>query len=369
MECGSFDGENVNAFGIGADDSEALAEVNKHIKVFVRVRPMNQLEIAANQYEIATVGQRPTAAQPYGRLFLHEPQVRMDWSNQRTRIGVKTRTFRYDDVFDASCDNDHVYDTAVKPLMQAMEQDGARVTLFAHGQSGSGKTHTVFGSAVGIHQRIMHDLFALVEQMRSRVYLVPYLSFFEIHQDKFHDLLQSRALCDLHSDDYNTKLKGLKKVQLNSPEEAMELIRKGNLDRTVGATSLNAAASRSHAIVQVTLCKEAHGQAKRSVYARFNLVDLAGSDCGAGIKEATIKARAEGGGINKSLLELKNRIRELSRMDAIKLPASGKESFRSAKLTRVLRDSLVSPLAYTSVIACVSPASGSLENTIGTLRY
>jgi hypothetical protein len=353
--------------------------------------------VATSQYEIITIGQRPTAKQPYARLFLHEPKTRTDRLDQRARMGMETHTFRFDDVFDSNEDNAQVYATAVEPLVRAMEQPGARVTLFAYGQTGSGKTHTMFGSdgmvaqaqkhhghhgshdhkhvvahhgphITGIHEMVVRDLFALTDALSEHIRLVPYLCFFEIHQNKIHDLLQSRVRCTLRSDRQGrTRIVGLREVVLESPEAALEYIREGSLDRTVGATGLNAAASRSHAVVQITLCEELpgympDGRRKRRIYSRFSLVDLAGSERAAEAKDASIRERVEGGGINRSLLALKECIRALSRLSSIKLPAPGREPTPSQEQTDQ-HDTSTGQLEGNSANGLVPPHSPALSTT------
>lgn len=69
----------------------------------------------------------------------------------------------------------------------------------------------------------------------------------------------------------------------------------------------------------------------------------------------------EGAEINKSLLALKECIRALD-AEARHVP------FRGSKLTEVLRDSFQGD-CRTVMIANISPASGSCEHTLNTLRY
>ncbi|RKP27838.1 P-loop containing nucleoside triphosphate hydrolase protein [Syncephalis pseudoplumigaleata] len=369
---GTIGATDPSALGIGAGDGETLAEENQRIKVYVRTRPMNAREMAANQFELITVGQRPTPTHPYAKLFLHEPKMRLDTFDQRKRMSMATQTFRFDDAFDSVSTNEDVYLKAVEPLVQAMQHPGARVTLFAYGQTGSGKTHTMFGSdgmrtapshpatghghghaharghahpagpaptsptpqVAGVHEMVLRDLFELTRHMAEHIHLVPYLCFFEIHRNRIHDLLQSRARCTLRSDRHGrSRIFGLQEVALDSPEMALDLIRQGNSNRTVGTTGLNAAASRSHAVVQVILCEElgrmTDGRRKRRVYAKMSLVDLAGSERAAEAKDASTKERVEGGGINRSLLALKECIRALSRLSAVKIPPPSKDATSS----------------------------------------
>jgi hypothetical protein len=63
--------------------------------------------------------------------------MRLDTFDQRKRMSMATQTFRFDDAFDSDSSNEQVYAKAVEPLVQALRNPGARVTLFAYGQTGS----------------------------------------------------------------------------------------------------------------------------------------------------------------------------------------------------------------------------------------
>ncbi|KAJ9082159.1 Chromosome-associated kinesin kif4a [Entomophthora muscae] len=116
---------------------------------------------------------------------------------------------------------------------------------------------------------------------------------------------------------------------------------------------MNQDSSRSHAIF--TLILELDG-----IESKLNFVDLAGSER---IKKTgAVGGRAkEGISINGGLLALSNVIGALG-SNSPHIP------YRESKLTRLLQDSLGGS-AFTTLIACVSPASGDICETIDTLRY
>jgi hypothetical protein len=60
-------------------------------------------------------------------------------------------------------------------------------------------------------------------------------------------------------------------------EELMELFRKGNAERHVGATKMNAESSRSHSIFAV-MAETYDSTTKKTVMGKLSLVDLAGSE-------------------------------------------------------------------------------------------
>ncbi|CAN6681067.1 unnamed protein product [Malus baccata var. baccata] len=94
---------------------------------------------------------------------------------------------------------------------------------------------------------------------------------------------------------------------------------------------------------------------------KLSFIDLAGSEHSADTTDSYKQTRMEGAEINKSLLDLKECIRALD-------SDQGHIPFRGSKLTEVLRDSFVGD-SCTVMISCISPGSGSCEQTLNTLRY
>lgn len=139
-------------------------------------------------------------------------------------------------------------------------------------------------------------------------------------------------------------------------------MRIGNKNRTVGSTAMNEGSSRSHSIF--TLYIESgykNENNKKCVASKLSLVDLAGSEKTSKTK-ATGQRLIEGTKINLSLSVLGNVIKAL---------VDGKSKFipyRESKLTLLLQDSLGGN-TKTLMIAAISPAHDSFEETLSTLRY
>merc|ERR1712079_345938 len=152
---------------------------------------------------------------------------------------------------------------------------------------------------------------------------------------------------------------GLTETVVTSVEDVLKLITSGNNLRTSGQTSANSHSSRSHAVFQIIL---RNNTAKKPLYGKFSLIDLAGNERGADTSSANRQTRMEGAEINKSLLALKECIRALGRK-------GGHLPFRASKLTQVLRDSFIGEKSKTCMIAMVSPGLSSCEHSLNTLRY
>ena len=211
-------------------------------------------------------------------------------------------------------------------------------TCFAYGQTGSGKTHTMGGEFHGksqdcnngIYAFATKDVFRLLSSSKYRnANLVVSCSYFEIYGGKVFDLLSGKSKLRVMEDGRKqVVVVGLTETEVESVDDVLSLISKGNAIRTSGKTSANANSSRSHAVFQIILRT---GTRKKPLFGKFSLIDLAGNERGADTSSADRQTRMEGAEINKSLLALKECIRALGRKGA-HLP------FRASKLTQVIAD-------------------------------
>lgn len=73
-----------------------------------------------------------------------------------------------DNVYDADADNNSIYVASIKPLVDAT-LNGINATVFAYGQTASGKTHTMFGTDddPGAVPRAMADILTAFETVNS----------------------------------------------------------------------------------------------------------------------------------------------------------------------------------------------------------
>lgn len=246
--------------------------------------------------------------------------------------------------------------------------EGGMATCFAYGQTGSGKTHTMGGDfngktqdcTTGIYAMATRDVFSYLKSSKyNHLQLVVSASFFEIYSGKVFDLLSDKnKLRVLEDGKQQVQVVGLTEIVVDSVDDVLKLINRGNSTRTSGQTSANANSSRSHAVFQIVV--RPNGSAK--IHGKFSFIDLAGNERGADTSSANRQTRMEGAEINKSLLALKECIRALGKQNA-HLP------FRVSKLTQVLRDSFIGEKSKTCMIAMISPGLSSCEHTLNTLRY
>jgi kinesin family member 11 len=254
---------------------------------------------------------------------------------------------------------------------------GYNCTVFAYGQTGTGKTYTMSGDmsetlgllsdAAGIIPRVLSSLFRKLEAEGSENSIK--CSFIELYNEELRDLLsrEENSKLKMYEDSQKkghtaTVVQGVEETHINSAAHGIKLLREGSHKRQVAATKCNDLSSRSHTVFTITVYVKTSSETGEDFIAagKLNLVDLAGSE---NIQRsgAENKRAAEAGLINKSLLTLGRVINAL-------VDRSSHIPYRESKLTRLLQDSL-GGRTKTCIIATLSPAKSNLEETISTLDY
>lgn len=282
----------------------------------------------------------------------------------------REKQYAFDFVFDAAARQDHVYNSTTKFLIHGV-LDGFNATVFAYGQTGSGKTHTMIGSQAdpGIMVRVMEDLF-IHAQSQGKQQGVQYkvtVSFLEVYNENIRDLLSDvEEYLDLREDPMKGPVvASITEIEATSGSEVMQLLHQGNAKRSQAATAANEVSSRSHAVLQVVVESRdrAPGTVANIKVGKLSLVDLAGSERAANTKNVGARL-VEGANINRSLLALGNCINALGE----KGNKGNFVPYRDSKLTRLLKDSLGGN-CRTVMIANISSAESSFEETLNTLKY
>ena len=206
--------------------------------------------------------------------------------NEAGQVWHGERPFAFDTVFGPEASQSAVFDTATPLIDRAL--DGYNATVLAYGQTGSGKTHTMGSSAAhegadpeteGLIPRALRYLFAALEARggsgsgEGALQWRAHASFIEVYNEKVYDLLgpstpvpsggggggggsggMSLPILELrHDASGRTTLAGKTKTEVGSPAEALAVLALGARNRAVGATAMNAASSRSHAIFAIEL--------------------------------------------------------------------------------------------------------------------
>lgn len=213
---------------------------------------------------------------------------------------------------------------------------------------------------MGVVPRLIKDLFIAIRGKKGYEFLVS-MSYVEIYLEKIRDLLSPlRDDLKIREDRFRGLwIEDVTETYVNCFEDAVRVMRKGELNRTVAETAMNAHSSRSHSVLVMHLQQNELKTGKK-IISRIVFVDLAGS-------EKVAKTKAEGlllkqaSSTNKSLLTLGLVIRSLAEKKSF-IP------YRDSKLTRLLTDSLGGNSKTHLVITC-SPAKFNYEETLSTLRF
>lgn len=328
---------------------------SESVKVVVRCRPMNDKEVAAKFERMVSVDVK------LGQIIVRNPR--------EASASEPPKVFTFDSVYDWNSKQIDLYDETFRPLVESV-LFGFNGTIFAYGQTGTGKTYTMEGvrkdpERRGVIPNSFEHIFTHISHSQNQQYLVR-ASYLEIYQEEIRDLLskdQSRRLELRERPDKGVYVSDLSSFVTKSVQEIEHVMNVGNQNRSVGATNMNEHSSRSHAIFVITVeCSEVGVDGENHIrVGKLNLVDLAGSERqtktgaqGERLKEATK--------INLSLSALGNVISALVDGKSSHIP------YRDSKLTRLLQDSLGGN-ARTVMVANIGPASYNVEETLTTLRY
>ncbi|KAL1401639.1 hypothetical protein pipiens_006459, partial [Culex pipiens pipiens] len=276
------------------------------------------------------------------------------------------KVYLFDKVFKPNATQEKVYNEAAKSIVSDVLA-GYNGTIFAYGQTSSGKTHTMEGvigdpGKQGIIPRIVNDIFNHIYSMEVNLEFHIKVSYYEIYMDKIRDLLDvSKVNLSVHEDKNRVPyVKGATERFVSSPEDVFEVIEEGKSNRHIAVTNMNEHSSRSHSVFLINV-KQENLENQKKLSGKLYLVDLAGSEkvskTGA---EGTVLDEAKN--INKSLSALGNVISALADGNKTHIP------YRDSKLTRILQESLGGN-ARTTIVICCSPASFNEAETKSTLDF
>ncbi|XP_039441093.1 kinesin-like protein Klp68D [Culex pipiens pallens] len=322
---------------------------NECVQVVVRCRPLNNKEQTGNFQKVVDV-------------FPSRGVIEILNCNESSRENKKM--FTYDAVYDKDSTQQQLYDEVIRPLVYSV-LEGFNGCVFAYGQTGTGKTHTMEGikndvDQKGIIPRAFEQIWAHINRSQNMNFLVA-VSYLEIYMEELRDLLKpnTTSVLELREREGGIVVPNLHSVLCKSVEDMLNVMHMGNKNRTVGFTNMNAHSSRSHAIflIKIEMCEVGATLVK---VGKLNLIDLAGSERQSK-SGATAERLKEASKINRALSSLGNVISALAEK-------SPHVPYRDSKLTRLLQDSLGGN-SKTIMIANIGPSEFNYNETLTTLRY
>lgn len=301
--------------------------------------------------------------------------------------GCGLRGFEFGHVFDGGARQDEVYDQCGLKLVMDLA-NGVNGALIMYGQTGAGKTHTMFGppdaaqDQRGLAARITEAVVAAAAERRTLGLDVQMrLSYVEVFGNQVTDLL-TRALASNEPSEARRVLNGNMERVVESAADIERALADGNERKRCAETAMNNRSTRAHTLLVFRLQQRQFGSVEPPISSQLILADLGGSErvrksganegaksAGFGTWTEYYESRqriTETNNINQGLLALKRCIQALDERQrtgrAIPVP------YRDSRLTELLEPAL-GGLARTSIVVCCNSEATHAEETVQTLRF
>ena len=353
--------------------NSSVYSYDDNLKVYIRVRPplMSEKDSSLPFRSIATVSDDKSTISLIEYLGFEFEEALKQKELIDNPSHFLPHPYTFDHIFDMDSTQDDVYKIAAVPAVESL-MSGYNSTIFAYGQTGTGKTYTMEGFSYknsspkkGLIPRAIENIFKYIENnSNSDTTFIIRVSYLQIYNESIDDLLKSekKHLSIRESQKKGIYVEGLSEWAVCSPNDIYALLERGAQSRTKAQTKMNDVSSRSHAVFTIILeqMKNVKGK-KQFKNGKLNMVDLAGSER-VKLSGASGKHLDESRRINKSLSALGNVINALTDPKTKHIP------YRDSKLTRLLQNSLGGN-CKTSMIAMISPYDGSFNESISTLNF
>jgi kinesin family member 11 len=318
------------------------------VKVIVRCRPLDAKETREGGSKV---------------ISCSEDSVDMAFSAGKKQL---YKNFKFDHVYGPEVAQESLFQDTIVPVLEEV-MCGFNCTVFAYGQTGTGKTFTMEGDRdvnntnAGVIPRAISFIFKKLES--DCVEYSVRVSYLEMYNEELLDLLaMEKVNLRLFEDRRGVFVQNLEEIPVSNAQEIYSILDNAREKRHTAETQMNMNSSRSHCVFSITIRMKESTPAGEDLIkvGKLNLVDLAGSE-NIGRSGAVTQRAKEAGLINQSLLTLGRVITSLVE-HAPHVP------YRESKLTRLLQDSLGGK-TKTCIIATISPSSTSVEETLSTLDY
>jgi len=316
------------------------------LRVFCRIRPLSAREI-----------------------HMHDP-VAVQMTNQFTvsvtlpkrNAAEASEKFSYDAVFAESHNTQTQIFSECRSLIQSAF-DGYNITIFTYGQTGAGKTWTLYGDAdePGISPRTCDEVFSLIDRDRDKFDFVVSASMVELYNNNIRDLLSTQKVppkIDIRIMADSVRL-DCTEIEVSSAADLNKVVDHGFGQRKVASTIVNADSSRSHLFftIRLAMTDKASGRTRTG---KITIVDLAGSE--------RISKTQVTGEIQKEAIEINKSLTALCDVMSAITAGARVVPYRNHKLTMLMQDSL-GGTAKTLMFVNISPTNFNADESFNTLKY
>ena len=148
-----------------------------------------------------------------------------------------------DHVIKTSSTNKEIFEELFKPNIHHI-LNGINMTVFAYGQTSTGKTYTMQGELpdnAGIIPLTLKEIFEQIKKDKDIIDSQIGISFIEIYNESINDLLDnSKVNLDLRETaNKEVIVNNLTEIKIKNHEQAFNLLMKGNESKIVASTKLN----------------------------------------------------------------------------------------------------------------------------------
>jgi hypothetical protein len=319
-----------------------IEDLKGQIRVYCRFRPLSNAEMQQGNRDMVT---------PIDSMS----------------VQVGESKYAFDAVFHPFNQQEEIFADCSDLIQSAI--DGYNITLFAYGQTGAGKTYTMFGRTgePGLAPRIIEEIFKLTGQNSDRFSYTVSASMLELYRNCLVDLLHkgSGSMLASRTPAVRTDRQGsvyienvIEKICQDS-KELESVVEMGHQTRTVAATAMNSESSRSHLILTIKVLG-VNKETKEKIQGKVLLVDLAGSE--------RLKKSQVTGDMQKEAIEINKSLTALGDVMEALTQRHKQVPYRNHKLTQVMQDSLGGKAKTLMFVNC-SPAESNQEETHMSLKY
>ena len=210
------------------------------VKVAVRLRPMSSKEKQQGFTNIVDINQTQSS------VYI------------TNNHGEKVQ-FTYDFAFPQNCTQEEIYESTSAPIVSGV-LDGFNGTIFAYGQTGTGKTYTMDGGSddatKGITPRAFEHIFDYITTHSDSHRFSVTCTYVELYNEMIHDLLATETPKEpltIHEENKTFYIKGVTTRSVNTIDDLFKLQAYGRKRRKTRQTAMNDVSSRSHAIFSISI--------------------------------------------------------------------------------------------------------------------
>lgn len=349
-----------------------------NLRVMCRIRPFigdeSNLKFVKDQFK--------------SNFLITNQSIRIKYSNKTYKDStLEEKAFFFDYIFNQFTKQDEISEELF--LMLQGLSCGKNISIICYGQTGTGKTYTVEGtqSNYGVIYTALKQIFKMKEendfllnqQMEGNEDVEIFknisisISVCEIYNENIYNLFdENKYPLSIYEDNYgNLNIPDLNNVNVNSYQDALNLIKIANKLKQTRETQYNIKSSRSHTIFTINL--KFIKDNNMEINSKLNIIDLAGSERisknstnnysnfsnETNLKDDIIKKEAIS--INQSLSSLSLVINSI-------LTHQKHIPFRNSKLTHLLKESFTNNFSILFILH-ISPNYKDYQETISTLNF